>query len=1006
MSFSSASQSSGVSKTYTNIELVGGYDCHPDYSCKAVDLLVQGGGRIKKSLCIEGNLNVGGLITGQLCGNIFTEKITEKESMEGIDVCGNIMMLGDIIPQIDNQYSLGGPDNKWANIYTQDLVVCGTLFANTMMDMVDGNLITANVVCVLETLQTDLIESKTPNGDICVVSNIDMKCGEIGNLQALRVDQVFGKSSPWNSEDDMNMRNGNAITFVEGIRVGNTNTIASVSSAIALGKDAQATSINVIAIGTNAVTTGNLGIAIGYSANVFGKKGIAIGPYALNGATGDFNVAIGANAISLITSASRLTAIGCYSQRDAGGNDNTSVGYKTLANNDRPYNTAMGSYAAGNSRCTACVVIGFNAMKDSFDIENYYNVVIGAKALVKQDNSSYNNVIIGAKAMENTVAQIYNNVVIGYKSMGLYSIDVGGLNYNVAVGSKALYSITFGTCNVVLGSSALESFTSGDNNTVLGCDASLTGSAGSDRIVIGNDAIGVNDRDVQLGASNAGTTGNLIFREQIVSQESWKDASVEIAVIDGEGNLRKSNQVPGDVTIEGSVIITGNLCVDSVFFVSNIEGKSPVTISDELKVDGALTVTTPINLGQFWVAGSQATSGIEQGWSEDGVTFFAASTPASLAVPGAAVYSPELGRWVQIGSSGGGALTCIAYSSNGKDWLSAINTATSMPMLGAPRYVDWSASQGLFVAVAMFFNQGGGTTSTIAYSSDGINWTEVLGTQSLFADIWGIKYSAFHDRWVIVASSGSNGLGYATDPTIIGGAGWIGGGNAIMSSARGVDVNDSTGLWVATGAGPNTVAYSANGISWIGLGTTVISIGQGIAYGIDQDLWIIVGGRSPFPTPHCFVYATDPTMIGNYIVGTAIFGTALSSSGSAFEISYSPISGRFVVSGDNENVVGFGNYYYSDDGITWIICTEWNAGNFQGRAVSAGAKSGITTAATISDGSSNEMKTITYNDTATWSYNPLGTVGVEWAGSVPETLSEAIDRIAAYVSITHAAIPL
>ena len=457
MSFAPASAGRGVSRTFTNLELNGGYDCHPDYYCKAVDLLVHGGARIKKSLCVEGNINVAGLISGQVCGNIFTAKITEKEPMEGIDVCGNILMSGDIIPSVDDQYVLGSPTNKWANIYAQDLVVCGELFANGIMNMVDGNLVTANIVCVLETLQTDLIESKTLNGNLCIQSNIDMKCGEIGNLQALRVDQVFGKSSPWNSEDDMNMRNGNAITFVEGIRIGNTDTTVSTSTGLAVGKGAMSSSTDSIAVGSLADAGSQGSISIGHHADTSSAYAIAIGSgfNAAGGpsATGLYTTAIGYNSVSDLPNS---IAVGKNALASPGTVGNASaIGTDSIAGTPGSIAIGAGTSSTGTSYGGA-VAIGSGAATDSGLFEpatttSFATVALGTGSLV---TNSFSIGIGNAHVSESSAVGIgrgvtvsglagvglglYANVVVdGGIALGRFSKASGG-EYAIAIGGGLL----------------------------------------------------------------------------------------------------------------------------------------------------------------------------------------------------------------------------------------------------------------------------------------------------------------------------------------------------------------------------------------------------------------------------------------------------------------------------------------------------------------------------------------------------------------------------------------
>ena len=135
-SFRNASKALGKSQAFTSLELTGGYDC--DYINginKGVDLLIQGGAAIRKSACIQGNLSVEGLIFGDICGNILTQRIQEKYYTEGIDIIGETRFEGDLLPSIDKAFDIGSMAKKWDKIFVQDLTVCGMLNANVISNI-------------------------------------------------------------------------------------------------------------------------------------------------------------------------------------------------------------------------------------------------------------------------------------------------------------------------------------------------------------------------------------------------------------------------------------------------------------------------------------------------------------------------------------------------------------------------------------------------------------------------------------------------------------------------------------------------------------------------------------------------------------------------------------------------------------------------------------------------------------------------------------------------------
>jgi hypothetical protein len=110
------------------------------------------------------------------------------------------------------------------------------------------------------------------------------------------------------------------------------------------------------------------------------------------------------------------------------------------------------------------------------------------------------------------------------------------------------------------------------------------------------------------------------------------------------------------------------------------------------------------------------------------------------------------------------------------------------------------------------FIAGGGGTNTLAYSYNGINWTE-LGTVGLPTITMGCGFNSarphritFPAPMTVATGSGTNTLAYSTD-----GINWTGVGLGMFSTqGNGVATNGS--MWVATGSGTNTLAYSTTDI--------------------------------------------------------------------------------------------------------------------------------------------------------------------------------------------------
>lgn len=106
-----------------------------------------------------------------------------------------------------------------------------------------------------------------------------------------------------------------------------------------------------------------------------------------------------------------------------------------------------------------------------------------------------------------------------------------------------------------------------------------------------------------------------------------------------------------------------------------------------------------------------------------------------------------------------------------------------------------------------------------------------LGTSVFSSSGNGVAWSG--TMWVAVGA-GTNSIAYSYD-----GVTWVGLGTSIFSTS-GNGVAWSGSMWVAVGSGANTIAYSYNGIQWTGLGNTIFTTqGNGVAW--NGSLWVAVG---------------------------------------------------------------------------------------------------------------------------------------------------------------------
>ena len=182
---------------------------------------------------------------------------------------------------------------------------------------------------------------------------------------------------------------------------------------------------------------------------------------------------------------------------------------------------------------------------------------------------------------------------------------------------------------------------------------------------------------------------------------------------------------------------------------------------------------------------------------------------------------PGQNMWVAVGRLS----NSIAYSYDGIHWT---ELGSSLPI--------HDSSEGSRLEWTDVGGSGGSRTNTIAYSYDGIHWTE-LGS-SIFS-LYGRRVAWNGRMWVAVGGAdapASNSIAYSYD-----GIHWTGLANKYIFGRaaygpRGVAWNGR--MWVAVGNGTNTIAYSYDGIHWTGLGTSTFS-----SYGSGSRMeWTDVGG--------------------------------------------------------------------------------------------------------------------------------------------------------------------
>lgn len=200
----------------------------------------------------------------------------------------------------------------------------------------------------------------------------------------------------------------------------------------------------------------------------------------------------------------------------------------------------------------------------------------------------------------------------------------------------------------------------------------------------------------------------------------------------------------------------------------------------------------------------------------------------------------------------------------------------------------------------------------IAYSEDGIQWTNSNAANDLFVRGLGIAWNG--SLWVAVGN-GNNSVATSTD-----GINWLGQGTPALTEGYGVAWGGNK--WVAVGNGiVYNIITSTDGINWAGQDATLSIDARSVAW--NGYMWVVVGGGT---TKIAYSYdAVTWTAVTN---SSSIFvsgGTGVAWNGKMWVATGADLSG-----GSNSN----NSVAYSYNGINWVglgkpimdqgFCIAWN----------------------------------------------------------------------------------
>jgi hypothetical protein len=258
------------------------------------------------------------------------------------------------------------------------------------------------------------------------------------------------------------------------ITAGGTNkaqfgTGSATIDGLTVGRGAGAVATNT-AVGASALAVNEAG----------GNNNTAVGYQTLDAnTTGDFNTALGSQSLGANTTGEQNSAVGGQAlAANTTGSNNVAFGYVALtANTTASDNSAFGvSALTSNTTGTGNHGIGRSALR--FNTTGNYNTAVGMDAL-RENTTASNNTAVGYQALyANTTGT--NNSAFGV--LTLDAVTTGG--GNTAFGNSAGGSLTTGSSNTFIGEGS-GSTTTGDSNTFLGRDSGYLITSGTKNTVIG-----------------------------------------------------------------------------------------------------------------------------------------------------------------------------------------------------------------------------------------------------------------------------------------------------------------------------------------------------------------------------------------------------------------------------------------------------------------------------------------------------------------------------------------
>jgi len=344
---------------------------------------------------------------------------------------------------------------------------------------------------------------------------------------------------------------------------------------------------------------------VGISSHLTQDAGI--GNNGTNAGTGNYNIGIGANALSgAANTASLLTAVGYQAlSKNTDGSQNTAIGTQTLANNTTgSNNTAMGWGALGaNTTGGANMAIGYSAL--GANTLGNSNIAMGYGAIGSNTEGS-NNVGYGQSSLNLTTGS--QNTAVGHNALGA----VANANNNVGVGFYAGSNITTGANNISIGSNSQIATPTASNQLNIGSAIFGTGLSGSATAPAGNIGIGttapVGRLDVETSSGDNIRITNGVSKWALTSTiGSGSSASNAFGIIDrvngirrmvfnDNGNVYLGGPIGSDTGLSSTISIVGsNVGIGNVTPTTKLDVVGTTTIGSSIQAINAASSTASAN---------------------------------------------------------------------------------------------------------------------------------------------------------------------------------------------------------------------------------------------------------------------------------------------------------------------------------------------------------------------------------------------------------------------------